>query len=207
MYLRYRRQPLPAATVRHPGAGRLPLACWLLAGMTAAGVAIEFCPVYFGAELLTATGLRATQAATAISAFYLGILAGRVGGAWLTRRAGRTVPVLWGSLAVTAAGFVLFWLAGLPAPAVAGLFFCGLGLANLYPLSLALTMAAAPGHGDTANARVGLLGGVIVIAAPYLLGSLADQVGLRAAFTVEPALIGACAVLLLAGLRLTRRPV
>jgi MFS family permease len=206
MYLRYRRQPLPAATARHPDAGRLPLACWLLAGMTAIGVAIEFCPVYFGAELLTSTGLRATQAATAISAFYLGILVGRVGGAWLTRRAGRTVPVLWGSLAVTAAGFVLFWLAGLPAPAIAGLFACGLGLANLYPLSLALAMAAAPGHGDTANARVGLLGGVIVIAAPYLLGSLADHVGLRAAFTVEPALIGACAVLLLAGLRLAQHP-
>jgi fucose permease len=101
---------------------------------------------------------------------------------------------------------VLFWLAGLPAPAVAGLFACGFGLANLYPLSLALAMAAAPGHGDTANARVGLLGGVTVIAAPYLLGSLADHVGLRAAFTVEPALIAACALLLLAGLRLSRHP-
>jgi MFS family permease len=108
MYRRYRRQPLPAATARHPDAGRLPLACWLLAGMTAIGIAIEFCPVYFGAELLTATGLHATQAATAISAFYL--------------------------------------------------------------------------------------------------GSLADHVGLRAAFTVEPALIAACALLLLAGLRLARHP-
>jgi MFS family permease len=114
--------------------------------------------------------------------------------------------VLWGSLAVTAAGFVLFWLAGLPALAIAGLFFCGLGLANLYPLSLAITLAAAPRHGDTANARTQLLGGVIVIAAPYLLGSLADHLGLRAAFTVEPVLIGACALLLLAGLRLARRP-
>ena len=206
LYLRYRHQPLPAATARHPDAGRLPLACWLLAGMTAAGIAIEFCPVYFGAELLTSTGLRAAQAATALSAFYLGILAGRVGGAWLTRRSGRAVPVLWASLAVTAAGFVLFWLASLPALAITGLFLCGLGLANLYPLSLALTLAAAPGYGDAANARTQLLGGVIVIVAPYLLGTLADHLGLRAAFTVEPALIGACALLLLAGLRLTRRP-
>jgi MFS family permease len=206
LYLRYRRQPLPAATPPRPGAGRLPLACWLLAGMTAAGIAVEFCPVYFGAELLTSTGLRAAQAATAMSGFYLGILVGRVGGAWLTRRAGRTVPVLWASLAVTAAGFVLFWLASLPAPAIAGLFVCGLGLANPYPLSLSLTLAAAPGHGDAANARTQLLGGVIVIVAPYLLGSLADHVGLRAAFTVEPVLIGASALLLLAGLRLARRP-
>src|SRR6185369_7364699 len=75
--------------------GRLPLSCWLLATMTAIGIAVEFCPIYFGAELLTETGLRAAQAATAMSIFYLGILTGRVGGARLTRRPGhrRAVPV------------------------------------------------------------------------------------------------------------------
>ncbi len=80
---------------------------------------------------------------------------------------------------------------------------CGIGLANLYPLSVALTLAAAPGNGDTANARTQLLGGILVIAAPYLLGMLADHFGLHAAFTIEPVLIGAAA-LLLAGLRLAR---
>ena len=202
LYLRYRREPLPAGPAGRAARGRLPLSCWLLATMTAIGIAIEFCPIYFGAELLTGTGLRAAQAATAMSIFYLGILAGRVGGVRLTRRTGRAVPLLWASLATTAAGFVLFWVAASPAPAIAGLFLCGLGIANLYPLSLALTLDAGPGHGDTANARVQLLGGVLVIAAPYLLGSLADQLGLRAAFTVEPVLIGACGLLLLAGLRL-----
>ena len=44
---------------------------------------------------------------------------------------------------------------------------------------------------------------MFAIAAPYLPGSLADNIGLHAAFTIEPVLIGACAVLLLAGLRLT----
>jgi hypothetical protein len=43
-----------------------------------------------------------------------------------------------------------------------------------------------------------------VIAAPYLLGTLADHLGLHAAFTVEPVLIGAAALLLLAGLRLSQ---
>ncbi len=98
-----------------------------------------------------------------------------------------------------------FWLAGLPVLAIAGLFLCGLGVANLYPLSLALTLAAAAGNDDTANARTQLLGGLLVIAAPYLLGSLADHLGLQAAFTIEPVLIGACALLLLAGLRLGQR--
>jgi hypothetical protein len=42
-------------------------------------------------------------------------------------RAGRAVPLLWASLAITAAEFLLFWLAGLPVPMIAGLFACGLG--------------------------------------------------------------------------------
>lgn len=140
-----------------------------------------------------------------MSGFYLGILGGRGCAAWLTRRAGRAVVLLWASLAVTATGFLLFWLAGRPLLTIAGLFVCGLGVANLYPLSLALTLAAAPGNGDTANARTQLLAGVLVVAAPYLLGSLADHFGLHAAFTIVPVLIGVCAVLLPAGLRLARR--
>jgi MFS family permease len=203
LYLRYRHQPLPPAPAGRPAGrqARLSLSCWLLASLVAVGIAVEFCLIYFGAEVLTATGLRTAQAATAMSGFYLGILAGRVGGAYLTRRAGRAVPLLCASLAVTAAGFGVFWLAAQPAVAISGLFVCGLGVANLYPLSLALTLAAAPGNGDTANARTQLLGGVLVIAAPYLLGSLADHLGLHAAFTIEPVLIGVAALLLLAGLR------
>jgi MFS family permease len=83
---------------------------------------------------------------------------------------------------------------------IAGLFFCGLGVANLWPLSLALTLAAAPRNADAASARTQLVGGVFVIAAPYLLGSLSDHLGLHAAFTIEPVLIGICTLLLLAGL-------
>ena len=205
LYLRYRHQPLPEAPVsRGHGRVRLSRACWILAAMVAVGIAIEFCVIYFGAELLVTTGLRTTEAATAMSGFYFGILAGRVGGVWLIRRAGRTVSLLWVSLAVTMAGFFLFWLAGAPTPAITGLFLCGLGVANLYPLSLALVLAAAPDDGDSANGAVQLLGGALVVASPYLLGNLADRLGLHAAFAVEPVLVGACAVLLLAGLRAAR---
>ena len=208
LYLRYRHQPLPAAPTAPRGTGRarLPLSCWLLAAMVAAGVAVEFCVIYFGAELLATTGLRTAQAATAMSGFYFGILSGRAGAAWLTRRAGRTLALLSASLAVTTGGFVIFWLASAPVLAIAGLVLCGLGIANLYPLSLALALAAAPGAGDTANGRIQLLGGVLVVAAPFLLGSLADHLGLRAAFVIEPMLIVACAVLLVAGLAAGRRP-
>jgi len=86
-------------------------------------------------------------------------------------RADRAVPLLWASLAITAAGLLLFLLAGLPVPAIAGLFACELGVANLYSRSFALTLAAAPANGDTANTRAQLLAGALVIAAPTFWGA------------------------------------
>ncbi len=203
LWLRYRRQPLPAAAQRHAaeGSGRLPLACWLFAVLTAVSSAIEFCLVYFGPQLLLDTGLSPAAAGTALSSNLLGILIGRLLGARLTRRPGRSVALLYASLAITGAGFMVFWLADQPALAVLGLFLCGVGIANLYPLSLALTLDAARGREDQANARSQLVLGLIAAASPYLLGSLADQHGLATAFALEPVLIGICLLMLWGGLR------
>ena len=203
LYLRYRRQPLPAASQHHAAerAGGLPLACWLFAVLTAVSSAIEFCLVYFGPQVLLDTGLSAAAASTALSSNFLGILIGRLLGARLTRRPGRSVAVLYVSLAITGAGVVLFWLTDQPALAILGLFVCGVGIANLYPLALALTLDTARGREDRANARSQLVLGVVAAASPYLLGSLADQHGLATAFALEPVLIGSCLLLLWGGLR------
>jgi len=206
LFVRYRRQPLPTPSSPHEGPvhGRLPLACWLFAGMAAASIAVEFCLVYFGAEQLTTTGLPTATAVTAMSSHYLGLLTGRVGGAFATRRTGRTVVLLYVSLMTTAVGFLLFWLTTVPYVAVLGLFVTGLGVANLYPLAVALSLGAAPGREDEANSRSQLLGGLLFIIAPFLLGGLADRLGLGPAFAVEPALIGMCLLLMVAGRRAQR---
>jgi fucose permease len=203
LYLRYRREPLPAAPQHRTaeGAGGLPMACRLFAVLTAVSSAIEFCLVYFGPQRLLDTGLSAAAATTALSVNYLGILIGRLLGARLTRRPGRSVALLYASLAITSASFVLFWLTDQPAPAVVGLFACGVGIANLYPLSLALTLDAAGGREDRANARSQLIVGLVAATAPFLLGSLADRHGLTTAFALVPALIGLCLLLLWGGLR------
>ncbi|WP_459642561.1 MFS transporter [Kineococcus sp. NUM-3379] len=206
LYLRNRRRPLPAAPRRHVtgGPGGLPLACWLFAVLTAISSAVEFCLVYFGPQMLLGTGLSAAAAGTALSANFLGILLGRVFGARLTRRPGRGTALLYASLALTGAAFLLFWLSDRPGPAVLGLFLCGVGIANLYPLALALTLDAARGHEDRANARSQLVLGLVAAASPYLLGSLADRYGLAAAFALEPVLIGLSVLLLWGGLRAHR---
>jgi fucose permease len=182
----------------------LPLACWLFIVLTAVSSAIEFCLVYFGPQLLVATGLSAAAAGTALGSNYLGILIGRMLGAVLTRRPGRSVPLLYASLAVTGASFVLFWLTDRPAVAIVGLFLCGIGIANLYPLALTLTLDAAGGHEDQANARTQLVTGLVAVVSPYLLGSLADQFGLATAFVLEPVLIGICVISLWGGVRARR---
>jgi cyanate permease len=206
LYLRYRREPLPAGSQHHDadGPGGLPLACWLFAVLTAVGSAIEFCLVYFGPQMLLDTGLSPAAAGAALSSNLLGILIGRLLGARLTRRPGRSVALLYASLAITGAGFVLFWLTDQPALAIPGLFLCGVGIANLYPLSLALTLDAARGREDRANARSQLVLGLVAAASPYLLGSLADRHGLAAAFALEPVLIGICVLMLWGGLRARR---
>ena len=203
LYLRYRHEPLPAASRHHAAetAGGLPAACWLFAVLTAAGSAIEFCLVYFGPQMLLGTGLSAAAASTALGSNFLGILIGRLAGARLTRRPGRTVTLLYASLTVTGASFALFWLTDRPALAVGGLFLCGVGVANLYPLALALTLEAAPGREDRANARSQLIVGLVAAVSPYLLGSLADRHGLTAAFALEPVLIGLGFLMLWAGIR------
>ena len=203
LYLRYGSQQFPAAPQQHArkGAGGLPLACWLFAMLTGVSSAIEFCLVYFGPQLLLDTGLSAAGASTALSSNFLGILIGRLLGARLTSRPGRTVAILYASLALTGASFLLFWLVDQPALAIMGLFMCGVGIANLYPLALALTLDAADGREDRANARSQVILGLLAAGSPYLLGSLADQHGLAAAFALEPVLIASCLLLLWGGLR------
>lgn len=199
LYLLYRRETLPVlASADAAGhAPRLPPAAWLLASLVAVGIAVEFCVIYFGAELLAADGLSPSSAASAMSGFYVGILAGRMAAGRLVRRPGRSTGLLWVSLVITSAGFGVFWLCSNPLPAVVGLFVAGIGVANLFPLSLALMLATVPDQVDAANGAAQLLGGLVVAAAPLVLGAVADQVGLRAAFATEPFFIAASAILLL----------
>lgn len=202
LYLAYRHQPLP--TVVSPPLGvkrrrtRLSLACWALCLLVGIGIAMEFCVVYFGAELLTAdTHLAPAGAATALTGFYAGILAARLAGARLLGGPARASTVLWASLAVTLAGLIVVEVASAVAVGVAGLFIAGIGIANLFPLSLALAINAAGAATDTANGAAQLLGGLAVVAAPLVLGVAADHTSLGVAFAIAPLLTVACAALLL----------
>jgi predicted MFS family arabinose efflux permease len=199
-----RRVPLPAPAPAAAAPGRLSGAFWRLCVLVALAVAVEFCIVFYGVPLLTArAGLSTAAAAAMMSLFFAGELAGRFAGSRLARRPGRAQVVIGVGLVVAMAGFLVLWWAPIAPLAGAALFVAGLGVANLYPLSIAMALAAGEGMTDRAMARTQVALGLAILVAPLLLGVLSDRLGVLRALAVEPGLIVVAGFTLLA---VRRRP-
>ncbi|MFJ2817395.1 MFS transporter [Streptomyces sp. NPDC087294] len=203
LYLTLRQEPLrpqPPVTDGAGATGRLPTAYWLFAALCGTVVGAEFCLVFYASPQLTdATGLSDGQAATAMSLFYGGTLLGRLAGSRLAASRASTEQLAFAALAVTAVSFLALWTSGSTPVALLALLTAGLGIANLFPLTLSLSVAAAGDRTDQATARVQLLVAVAIMLAPLLLGSLSDRFGVGRSFAVEGVLLVAAAVLLLLG--------
>jgi len=189
--LRYWSVPFPVKGAIQPddakatsGRMHLPLAYWMFWCLIALETGAEWSVVYWGASFLASDSpLSKPDAATAMAAFFLAMLIGRVIGSRLTR----VIPgllVLAASLGIALVGFPLFWLIPLPLVRVVGLFVVGLGLANVYPLGVALATGAASGQADRASARLSVAAGLSALIAPFILGALADHIGIGQAFGI-----------------------
>jgi fucose permease len=148
-------------------------------------VGVEFSLIFWGADFLTAAGLDVGAAATTVSLFLWGMVAGRIVGRQVAQRlaAERLLPV---ALGISAAGFLLYWLAPLLPLTIIGLFVAGLGVANLFPVAAALALGAAPGLTNEGGARLSFASGAAILGAPLLLGALADAVGISLAYSIVP---------------------
>jgi len=203
------REPLPApralAAGQQRAAGRLPVAYWAYWLVIVLCVAAEWCLAFWSADFLsTVAGLSPSFAATAVSLFYLAMIVGRVIGsrlAWVMP----TGRLLLGALGVAAVGFPLFWLGQTPALNVGGLFVAGLGVANLYPLSLSAATSAAAGQANTASARISLAAGLAILTAPLALGGVADQVGIQDAYGLVIGLLAAAVAMVVWANRIAAR--
>jgi fucose permease len=171
----------PAGGAR-TASGPLPRAYWVYWIVLVVVVSIEFCIIFWIADFLrSARGLGAADAALSGTLFLGAMLAGRFAGSRLLRHT-ESFRMLLSALAVTAIGFLLHWqLHSGPAIGV-GLAVAGLGVANLYPASLALAVGTAPQQLDKASARASLASGTAILALPLLLGRLADLVGIQQAY-------------------------
>ena len=159
------RGALPGDGDARPGSRTLPPRYWAFWALVSLGVASEWCVGYWGADFLAGgAGLTRPGAATALTLFFVAMLAGRLLGSRLARAVPSTT-LLAATLCVALVGFPLFWLSGGTTPALAGLFVTGLGIGSIYPLGVSAALAAAPGNADVAAARLSLGGGGAVFLA------------------------------------------
>jgi fucose permease len=165
------------------------------------GVSLAMFFVYTGVEvaagqwsftfLTTARATSTTVAGLAVSAFWAGLTAGRLGAALLGNRVG-PLPLLHGSVAAVIAALALFWWSPAPAVGFAGLVLAGVGLAPVFPALVTLTpkrvgedvaarvvglqLGAAGSGGSLGPAGIGLLlqsAGTALLAPCLLVGGVA----------------------------------
>ena len=149
-------------------------------------VSVEFAFVVWGVARLTGAGLDAGRAGVVAALFQVGMALGRIAGPRLIAR----LPIVLVGSAVAGAGTLLV-VVGDAWPLVGlGQFLAGLGIATLYPVTLARLMAA-PGLRPELAASLGALASATAITLmPTLLAGLALVVDLRLAFLAPLPVLG-----------------
>lgn len=186
--------PPPPTPHEETGRGRLPVAFWVSWVALTAGIAVEFCMVLWtGDALRERTGLGPGAAAAGLTAVVAGMSVGRLLGG---RLALRRPPdrLLLGAIATAGLGFTVFWVTTSAVVALAALVVTGLGIALFYPLGVVRAIAASQGRPDLASGRAGLGAALAAGAGPFVLGAVADQVGIHGAFLLVPVLLLVAAV-------------
>ncbi len=176
-------------------ASDFPLAFWLYALVLICCIAIEWSLIVWSAITLQSAGLDRGVATILVSLFFIAELCGRLLGSRLARRASGT-SLLTSALLVTGGGFLLFWLSPQVDWKIVGLLLTGLGVANLYPLTLAIALGTVPQRMEAASARLALGGGLAIFSAPLLLGWLAGTLGIQQAYGLVIGLLGIAGVLM-----------
>ncbi|WP_203349328.1 MFS transporter [Streptomyces sp. 3211] len=180
---------------------RLPGRYWLAWTVLMLCLSIETCLSMWMVDELRTHAAMSTSAATASgSALVCGIFLGRLAGSRIALRCHDPRPLLLWALAMTAAGFTVFWAPETPWLSVTGLWLTGLGVALHYPLAIALAIRASAGRADLAAARSLYAEALAYSAAPLILAMGADRFGPHSAFLFVPTLL-ALAAIGVAGLR------
>ncbi|MAU13221.1 MAG: hypothetical protein CL607_25615 [Anaerolineaceae bacterium] len=186
LYITQRSVPIPRSKQTQPEnkeeSGHLPRIFWLVWLVLSIGVAIEWSMIAWTADYLTTAANVTTESASAMVGIVLGaMVVGRVIASALTRKFSSRV-LMWLAIATMGIGFPLLISQISEATTVIGLFLCGTGIANMFPLGLAIASDIGSEFPDLASSRISLAAGLAILLAPQLLGSLADQIGITAAY-------------------------
>lgn len=149
----------------------------------------EFTLTLWSADLLRERGgFEAGAAAASVAAVTGGILIGRI----LGSRFAEYFPVdrILGFAVLTAlVGWSIVWFTAIGAVMLIGLLISGIGVSVFWPIGVSRVVLASGGQSDRASALSAVAGGTAGGVGPFLLGSLADSVGVHTAFLVLPVVL------------------
>ena len=178
---------------------KLPAKVWLFWTVLVVSVSIEFCLIYWASDYLQAHLAMTKDSATQwVSLFLVGMVIGRYTGSLLLKKYER-FQILFVSMAIGAFGYAIFWLSGSQPIAQVGLLLAGLGVANFYATSITLIFDAAGPARAAAGSVATLASGVAIFSLPFILGSLADLIGIQQAMLLVAVLFVILLILLLYG--------
>jgi fucose permease len=119
---------------------------------------------------------------------------GRLGGAPVVSRVDPEM-LLAAMFVLTCVGFAVAWFASTAAPMLVGFLIAGIGMGLHWPLGISRALRAADGQVDRGAAIASVAAGLAAGAAPFVLGALADRLGVHTAFLIVPVLMAAALVL------------
>jgi fucose permease len=194
-----RHTAIDAPAPEHVTQGRLPHVFWIAAAMLFCTTAAEWCINAWGATFVEHAADVSTDTAVSLMAgYFAGVVIGRTLGSGLARRHD-PARLLALALATTAVGFAVLWPTHHPAQAFTGLLLLGVGLGNLFPMGLALTVSLAPSQAGLASARAVVMTSLAVLIAPITVGALADATSITTALAIEPLCLALAAAALTLG--------
>lgn len=162
-------------------ASALPKLFWVICTIVFLSVAIEWLLFFWSPDFLAkVVGFDQGTASALISVQAFAIVIGRLIGRHLLNL---MTP---GRLLTYAFAWVLIWLpvylfSPFPMFNVIGLFGLGLGIANLFPLTISGAMVAGGEQTGRASARVTVFASTALLIVPNLVGLIAEDIGIRLA--------------------------
>jgi MFS family permease len=154
-------------------------------------VSAEFCFWTWGAARLVDSGVEVDTASGLAASFAIGMAVGRLIG---PRSVGRLDPVALGALVCGIAALVV--IPDVSAPVlVVGMTIAGLGIAVLYPVSLARLLDVPTLPEPRLIALAAFASGVAITVTPTVLGVLDRVIEIRYAFALVPVFLAGAVVL------------
>ena len=178
--------------------GPLPKYYWFAWVGLVFTIGSEFAIIFWSAALIRErTELDPALATTLMLAFPLGMFLGRWFGAYVAPN--RTVDFrLKLFLILQLIGFILLWSSRAPLFSLVSLLIAGVGTSMQFILSTNRLLRFSGGKEDLAMGYASLAAGVAIAGSPFLLGAIADQLGIVKAFLIVPILMASAFAIVLA---------